>query len=490
MDNSEQFMPTMPETPAEKLGASRRLFLSLAGAGTGAAALSACAAGGGGGDDGGDGGGGVGEGGGEVSDDNPFGIDTAAEVDVVIFNGGYGDQYAKDAGEKYEELYPDATAKVSSTVNIQPDLQPRFIDGTPPDLFDNAGAQSLNAGALISEGSLAEIEALLEAPSLDGEGTVGDSLLPGALAPGTYSGRLYALNYVYTVYALWYSGKQFEEMGWTPPTTWEEMMTLGEAAKAEGLALFPWGGQNASNYYQEFALSMAIKEGGIDVQKNIDRLEPDAFSQDAVVAAYAAIEEAVAAGYFLAGGAGIMHTEAQTEWVTGAAVMYPSGSWIENEQRDVTPEDYQMMACAVPLLSSGAAMPLEAIHGTAGEPFFVPAQADNGAGGLEFLRVMLSKEQAENFSSLTSSPTVVKDTIPEDAFGSTALASTNEMINAAGENTFHFNYRDWYGLGPDTVTLWTEFLNGDITADEAREREQGLVDAVREDDSIEKFDVE
>lgn len=484
MDNSEQFMPTMPETPAEKLGASRRLFLSLAGAGTGAAALSACAAGGGGGDDGGDGGGG------EVSDDNPFGIDTAAEVDVVIFNGGYGDQYAKDAGEKYEELYPDATAKVSSTVNIQPDLQPRFIDGTPPDLFDNAGAQSLNAGALISEGSLAEIEALLEAPSLDGEGTVGDSLLPGALAPGTYSGRLYALNYVYTVYALWYSGKQFEEMGWTPPTTWEEMMTLGEAAKAEGLALFPWGGQNASNYYQEFALSMAIKEGGIDVQKNIDRLEPDAFSQDAVVAAYAAIEEAVAAGYFLAGGAGIMHTEAQTEWVTGAAVMYPSGSWIENEQRDVTPEDYQMMACAVPLLSSGAAMPLEAIHGTAGEPFFVPAQADNGAGGLEFLRVMLSKEQAENFSSLTSSPTVVKDTIPEDAFGSTALASTNEMINAAGENTFHFNYRDWYGLGPDTVTLWTEFLNGDITADEAREREQGLVDAVREDDSIEKFDVE
>lgn len=490
MDNSEQFMPTMPETPAEKLGASRRLFLSLAGAGTGAAALSACAAGGGGGDDGGDGGGGVAEGGGEVSDDNPFGIDTAAEVDVVIFNGGYGDQYAKDAGEKYEELYPDATAKVSSTVNIQPDLQPRFIDGTPPDLFDNAGAQSLNAGALISEGSLAEIEALLEAPSLDGEGTVGDSLLPGALAPGTYSGRLYALNYVYTVYALWYSGKQFEEMGWTPPTTWEEMMTLGEAAKAEGLALFPWGGQNASNYYQEFALSMAIKEGGIDVQKNIDRLEPDAFSQDAVVAAYAAIEEAVAAGYFLAGGAGIMHTEAQTEWVTGAAVMYPSGSWIENEQRDVTPEDYQMMACAVPLLSSGAAMPLEAIHGTAGEPFFVPAQADNGAGGLEFLRVMLSKEQAENFSSLTSSPTVVKDTIPEDAFGSTALASTNEMINAAGENTFHFNYRDWYGLGPDTVTLWTEFLNGDITADEAREREQGLVDAVREDDSIEKFDVE
>src|SRR5690625_7337561 len=85
---------------------------------------------------------------------------------------------------------------------------------------------------------------------------------------------------------------------------------------------------------------------------------------------------------------------------------------------------------------------------------------------------MLSKEQAENFSALTSSPTVVRDTVPEDAFGSTALATANEMIDAAGEDIFHYNYRDWYGLGPDTVTLWTEFLNGDLTADEAREREQ------------------
>src|SRR5699024_3434976 len=153
------------ETPAERLGASRRLFLGLAGAGTGAAALSACAAGGGGGDDEG-GGSGVSGGDGEVSDDNPFGGAGDAAVGVVIFNGRHGDQYAKDAGEKYAEMYPDADVKVSSTVNIQPDLQPRFIGGNPPDLFDNSGAQSMNAGALVGEGSVAEIDQLLEAPSL------------------------------------------------------------------------------------------------------------------------------------------------------------------------------------------------------------------------------------------------------------------------------------------------------------------------------------
>src|SRR5699024_3751016 len=265
------------ETPAEKLGASRRLFLSLAGAGTGAAALSACAAGGGGGGDEG-GGSGVSGGEGEVTDENPLGD---AGVDVVIFNGGYGDQYAKEAGEKYEEMYPDADVKVSSTVNIQPDLQPRFIGGNPPDLFDNSGAQSMNAGALVGEGSVAEIDQLLEAPSLDG-GTLKDLLIPGSMAPGTYSGKVYALNYVYTVYAVWYSQKEFEEKGWTPPTTWDDVMTIGEAAKSEDLALFPWGGQNASNYYQELAISMAIKEAGVDLQKRLDSLEEGVFEDDAL----------------------------------------------------------------------------------------------------------------------------------------------------------------------------------------------------------------
>ncbi len=484
--------PSVPLTPADRLGASRRRFLALAGAGASGTALAACATGGGSssGSDGSDAGGGdVADGGAEKTKDNPFGVKPDAAVDVVIFNGGYGDQYAKDAGEGYKKLHPDADVQVSSTVNIQPELQPRFIGGTPPDLFDNSGAQNMNQSALISEKKLAQIEALLSAESIDG-GTVEDSLLPGATAPGTYSGKLYALNYVYTVFALWYSAKEFEERGWSAPTTWDELMALGETAKGAGQALFAWGGQNAADYFQELALSIAIKQGGVEVQKNLDKLDAKAFEQQSIVDAYNAMQDAITAGYFLAGGAGIKHTEAQTQWVTGKAVMYPSGSWIENEQRGVTPEDYRMTGSPVPLLSSDAKLPFEAIHGTAGEPFFVPAQAKNGAGGLEFLRVMLSKEQCENFAKITSSPTIVKDTIPDDAFGSTALASVNSMIAAAGDNVFHFNFNDWYGMGPDLKPLWTEFINGDKNADQVREESQKLIDAIRENDSIEKFDVQ
>lgn len=472
-------------TPLERIGASRRHFLAIAGAGGGAAALAACA-GGGGGDD--EATGDAADGGGEKSDDNPFGVADGSSVEVVIFDGGYGDQYAIDAGKAFEKQHTDITADVTSTVNIQPELQPRFVGGNPPDLFDNSGAQSMSTEALISQGQLATLDGLLEATGVDGT-AIKDTLLPGATDPGTYSGKFLALNYVYTVYAIWYSQKQFEDMGWSAPATWDEMMSIGEEAKGKDLSLFSYGGQNASNYYMELALTMAIKEGGLEVQKNIDSLAEDAFSQDGVVAAYSALEDAVKAGFFEPGGEGIKHTQAQTDWVTGKSVMYPSGSWIENEQRDVTPEDFAMVGAPVPLLSKGATLPFEALHGTAGEPFLVPAKGANPAGGLEFLRVMLSKEQATNFTTLTGSPTVVKDAVPDGADASPALKSVMSMIEGAGDDTFTFNFSDWYNLGPDCVTQWTEFLSGAISAEELREKQQATIDKVREDDSIEKFDV-
>lgn len=471
-------------TPLERIGASRRHFLAIAGAGAGASMLAACAGGGGGG--GGDekeGGGSV-TGEGETSEENPLGVDGTLPVHAVIFDGGYGTKYAEDAGAKYEELYPESKVTVDATVNIQPDLQPQFAGGTPPDVFDNSGAQKLSIDGLIDQ--LADLGDLLAAPMVDGEGTIEENLLPGVTSPGMFDGTFLGMNYVYTVFALWYSAKEFEEKGWTVPETWDDLMTLGEEVKGEGRYLFSYGGQNASNYYQEMALSMAAKLGGPEVLTKIDNLEEDAFSQDAVVQAFDAMAAAVEAGYFEPGGEGIKHTDAQTNWVQGKSVFYPSGSWIENEQADVTPEGYAMTGAPVPSLPDST-MPYEAFHGTAAEQYFVPSGGENPSGGAEFLRVMLSKEQAKNFAELAKAPSVIKDTVPEDGFGSTALASVNAMITAAGENTFTYNFSDWYGLGADSITSWTKFLKGDIDSATLAEEQQAMIDAVREDDSITKF---
>ena len=87
-------------TPLERIGASRRSFLAIAGAGAGASVLAACAGGGGGGEEGGEQGGGSVTGEGEASEENPLAVDGSLPLTAVIFDGGYGTQYAIDAGDK------------------------------------------------------------------------------------------------------------------------------------------------------------------------------------------------------------------------------------------------------------------------------------------------------------------------------------------------------------------------------------------------------
>ena len=40
---------------------------------------------------------------------------------------------------------------------------------------------------------------------------------------------------------------------------------------------------------------------------------------------------------------GLTHTEAQAEWLQGNALFIPSGSWLENEMRELTPEGFDMV---------------------------------------------------------------------------------------------------------------------------------------------------
>ena len=55
-------------------------------------------------------------------------------------------------------------------------------------------------------------------------------------APGTFGDKFVALNYVMTVYAMWYSAQLFEDNGWTPPTTWARTATRRKRARAST----PW----------------------------------------------------------------------------------------------------------------------------------------------------------------------------------------------------------------------------------------------------------
>jgi N-acetylglucosamine transport system substrate-binding protein len=308
-------------------------------------------------------------------------------------------------------------------------------------------------------------------------------------APGTFDGKLAALNYVLTVYAVWYSASLFEQNGWTPPETWDDAIALGAEAKKAGKYLFLWG-KEAATYYQTLAIGSAIKQGGDEVRLALENLQPDCWSLPAVQGVFEAMGEIVSAGYMKPGGSGTQFTAAQAQWSNNEdALLYPSGSWIENEMKDQTKPDFQMTGFPEMILSSDSAMPYTAMHSTAGEPFVIPSQAKNVAGGKELLRTMLSKAAATNFAKEKLAPTIVKDTVPADGFGSTALVSQSKMLTDAGTDVFTWGFVDLYGMNVDQLVVWNSFLAGDSSVAELTSGLQEITDKVREDDSIKKIEV-
>ena len=422
------------------------------------------------------------------SKENPLGIDTSAGLEVVFFAGGLKTEM--DWVQKsYTKLYPNAKVTASSTVNIN-SLQPRFTGGDPPDMVNDSGAQKIPLAALAGAGQLADLGPLLDAPSLDNpDKTVRDTILPDAIPVGTYDGKVLVLNYVLSTYGVWYSQSTFAKHGWKMPTEWSEFLTLAEEMKKAGLSPMCFGGVNAPNYVTEMMITMAGKAGGPDVVKAIDNLEPNAWKHESVKAAASAIEELARKQGFLPGSPGLTHTQAQTEFVNGKVGCYPSGSWLENEMKTVSPAGFDMVMAPTPRLGSSDKLPFEAVHANAGEPFIVPKQAKNALGGLEFFRHMLSVDNAKAYSELTGSLTIVKESHAKVELNSTALKSVKDSLAKAGDKTFTFLFMDWYGdlKKGAAIQAMSDLLAGRTKAEGFVNAAQAVADKIAGDPNVKKF---
>jgi N-acetylglucosamine transport system substrate-binding protein len=426
---------------------------------------------------------------GQVSDTNPFGVQSGSTVDAVIFKGGYGIDYAEFAGKQVEAKQSGVTVKVTPTTKVAQTLQPRFVAGNPPDVIDNSGAGLIGVNTIRDQ--LAELNDVVEAKNYEGT-VIKDTLYPGVMNPGTFDGKFIVLNYALSVFAIWYSASLFEQNGWTVPKTYDEMLALGEEAKGKGKYLLGWG-KEAATYYQTMAIGSAIKEGGDEVRLALDNLKPGCWSLPPIQDVFNGLKKIIDAGYMKPGGSGTVFTAAQAQWSDAEQfILYPSGSWIENEMKDQTKSGFKMTGAPEPTVTSNSKLPWEALHSAAGEGYIVPSQGKNVAGGKEFLRAMLSKDAAVNFAKTKLSSTIVKGTVPADGFGSTALQSQIKMLEAAGSNIFSWavlNPVDLYGMNTDQLVVWNSFLSGDSDVAKLTKGLQDITDKVAKDDSIKKVQV-
>ena len=402
--------------------------------------------------------------------ENPFGVDPSAPLDVVIFDGGYGDEYAREHQALYRQAFPDARIEHLATQDIAPTQQPRFADSSPTDVLQNAGAQQLPMDSLVGDGELADLGPLLEAPSYDDPDVpVRDTLRDGTIAPGTYNGTFYALLYAYSIWGVWYDHNLFTQKGWTPPTTWEEMLDLCEDIKADGMAPWTYPGVHPQYLFDMFMM-LAGRHSGVEAIKAIDNLEPDAWRHPSVEMAAEEMYKLWEAGYILEGTPGLDHIQSQTAHNEHQAAFIPNGSWLPNEQRAVAPEGFEYGVMGVPYLEGSVQPGLISAGGN--DPFVVPEKAANKAGAFEYLRIMLSEKGAQVFADVVSSPTTVRGV----SVDSLAVQMTDELV-ADPENIFQPQLQAWYSKMEEAVKPGlADIMSGEMKPDEFIDEMQATAD--------------
>jgi len=418
--------------------------------------------------------------------DNPFGANESAALEVVVFKGGFGDEYAQSAAALYRKHFPKAQVEAKGIQRVGEVLQPRFVANTPPDVVDNSGAGRLDLATLVASKKLHDLKDLLDAPSADDPAkSVRETLLPGTVEDGTFDGTTLVLNYSSVVWGIWYSKSLFASKGWTFPTTWDGMLALNDEIKKAGIAPWTWQGKYPE-YMNDPLQSLAAKAGGLDLVKAIDNLEPGAWKSEPMLAAAEAIYQLAVRGHIMPGSEALSHTEAQNAWCNGKAAFIPCGSWLEGEQQNVTPAGFDMVMAAVPALTGSDKLPAGTAQAASSESFLVPAGAKNAAGGLEYLRLLLSKEVARGFAQTAKSLPVVTGAT-DGLTLSSGLASVAAAAKTAGPNLFAYRYRTWYApLAKAMDDATGELLTKRINPAQWAERVQKAADTVAKDSSLVK----
>ena len=230
-------------------------------------------------------------------------------VDAVIFDGGYGVDYVEFAADIFAQTHEGSTVEVSPSTLIATELQPRFVGGNPPDLVDNSGAQAIGLTTILDQ--LEDLTDVIDAPNLEGT-TIRDTLYGGVLAPGTFEGKLAAINYAFTVYGVWYSEACSRRTGGPRrrPGPRRSSSARGGGAGQVPVLLGQGGGDLLPDDVHRLGDQRGRRRGPPGTGEPGGGL----LVAPAVQAVFTGLKAVIDAGYMQPGGGGTQFTQAQAQW--------------------------------------------------------------------------------------------------------------------------------------------------------------------------------
>ncbi len=406
------------------------------------------------------------------------------ELEVAVFQGGFGLDFFEYAAREYEKEHPNIKIKIWGNPRIWEQLRPRFVAGDPPDL--TWPGWGMDTWALVMEGQVMEMDKYLEGKAYSQDVKWKDTFIPSLLDKGKYNGHYYIMPFNNNVFGWWYNAGMFEKNGWTPPKTYDELLVLCEKIKAKGIAPITFQGKYPQYMLQGFFIPWAISAGGMEAWKDAQNLKPGAWKSPAFRRAAEMIDELRTKGYFQAGAMGMTHTEAQMEFLLGNAAMIPCGTWLGSEMKKQMPKDFRMLYFNPPVLKDGKGDPT--ITSTGVETWIIPKQAKHPDEAADFYKFMTSLAMAQKFVQQKNTLMTIK--------GSDEVDLPPDLVEPArcmreAKDIWYMDCTDWYKpLSTAIESAMAALLNGEVDPQECVNRMEAAAERIRKDKSIPKHKVE
>lgn len=169
------------------------------------------------------------------------------ELNIAVFEGGYGSEYWDEIIKRFEAAYPGVTVNMQISPKIGDIIRPQIVAGNVPDFISMNDNDSTGLiSSMVKEHALMDLSDVFEEGGIDDDTPLKDQVIDGLLDSAKCSpygdGKIYIAPFDASPMGLVYNKTLFEENGWETPVTWDDFFELGEKAKEKGIALFTYQG--------------------------------------------------------------------------------------------------------------------------------------------------------------------------------------------------------------------------------------------------------
>lgn len=325
--------------------------------------------------------------------------------------------------DEFAKAHPDIKLDVVSAdaSSYKTKLNTTMAAGNPPDVFYTLPGGFL--GAFVAGGQVMPLD---DALATDGWG---DSFLQSALAQTTINGHVYAAPVDIDSTVFWYDKALFAEHGWTPPTTWEELLSLADQVKAAGLIPFALGNKDSwpATFWFQY-LEMRLKGSG-QITAFVTN-DANATLLPEAVDAFSRIADISAKSYFPIGFNGMSDQEANMLFLNGQAAMLLNGTWQIGGSADA-PDSFDLGFFGFPSVAEGKGDQSDVLAGVAAA-FAISNSVKDKDAGVTLLRFLTSPEIMNKYVELRKTMVTVKGATTEEAAGPVLFGISSELMSKAG----------------------------------------------------------